>query len=119
MTAAFDPRTEAKQLASLAAPKQKTPEGVLVGAATGKFGQESTIFILVSLVKNMSLTTLSHSRQSRIVPTFDSRTRVKQFTRLAVLYVKIPVRGSLLRGRLPGIEPELSVPQTDALTVIL
>jgi len=23
------------------------------------------------------------------------------------------------KGRLPGIEPELSVPQTDALTVIL
>lgn len=33
--------------------------------------------------------------------------------------VRIPVRGFLLRGRLPGIEPELSVPQTDALTVVL
>ncbi len=34
-------------------------------------------------------------------------------------HVKSPQEGTSSRGRLPGIEPELSVPQTDALTVIL
>ncbi len=42
------------------------------------------------------------------------------FRTTKLMKAKIPVRGFLrLDGRLPGIEPELSVPQTDALTVIL
>ena len=33
--------------------------------------------------------------------------------------IKKSPRGDFSPGRLPGIEPELSVPQTDALTVVL
>lgn len=50
-------------------------------------------FYTPKLVKNMSLTTLTRLRQSRMIPSFDSQTKAKQFAFLVAQYAKIPGRG--------------------------
>jgi hypothetical protein len=55
-----------------------------------KTGQKPTILIIASLFENLSLTILSHSRQSRIVSTFDSRILANQFASVAATTQKSP-----------------------------
>ena len=58
-------------------------------AATG-IGQESIWNIVASLLVSISLTTLSHSRQSRIIPTFNSRRKQNSLLAVAAQNTKDP-----------------------------
>lgn len=88
-------------------------------ATTGKFGHELLSFLFRSAHKNLSVLDPASSVASQ----HDCGLRFPDVSK-AVCFLSRPLRknpqkGILLHGRLPGIEPELSVPQTDALTVVL
>ena len=87
-------------------------------ATTGKFGHRLLSFLFHFVHKNLSTfdpssPVLRHGCAFR----FPDGSKAVCF--LSRPLRKNPQKGILLRGRLPGIEPELSVPQTDALTVVL
>jgi hypothetical protein len=89
---------------------------IIIWAATGNWSRV-TKYICSSSTPNLLSTLDPASLASGIAAAFNSRTEAKQFASLAAQMQKTP-EGVLALGRLPGIEPELRVPQTPVITFI-
>lgn len=91
----------------------------LKGAATGRNWSRVTKYIYSSSTLNL-LSTLDPSslvaKRHRCAFQFPGASDTNHL--LSHSNIKDPEEGSFILGRLPGIEPELRVPQTPVITII-